>query len=273
MSDVTFQSTRSKSKLMKNSQRKIVLLFQQLGIFVFLILFWEYFLSKIIGEYWISRPSRIFDVLLVWIKSGDLWWHLSATLTSALLGYGIGVIVAVFLAFIAGLNRKVGNVAAPYVTAGYSFPKEAIAPLFIILFGIGIGSKVALAVAAVFFIVYQNTLTGVRDVDKDLMNVLKIAGADSRQLFLLVVAPSAASWIFSGMRVAIRYAFTAVIFGEMLSGNRGVGFLIKHAANMFNATGVFAGLSIVMIVSVFMTLVLQRFETIMDRWRRTETTR
>jgi NitT/TauT family transport system permease protein len=255
----------------KNNPKKSIFI-QQIFIGFFLLFCWEYILSPIIGDYWISRPSRIYASVLSLIMSGDLWWHLSATLSAALLGYSIGVVSAVIFAFLAGLNAKIGKIASPYVTAGYSFPKEAVAPLFIILFGIGIGSKVALAIAAVFFIVYQNTLTGVLEVDRDLINVLKISGANRIQLFFLVVAPSSSSWIFSGMRVAIRYAFTAVIFGEMLSGNRGLGFLIKYAANMFNATGVFAGLSIVMIASVFMTIILQKLEQFVDRWRRVNVT-
>jgi NitT/TauT family transport system permease protein len=106
-----------------------------------------------------------------------------------------------------------------------------------------------------------------RDVDKDLVNVLKVSGANSWHLFSMVIAPTAAPWIFAGMRISIRYAFTAVIFGEMMSGNRGLGYLVKYSANMFNASGVFAALSVVMVIGVILTITLQRVERFSNRWR------
>jgi len=240
----------------------------QSGLIIIIGLLWQFVLGPLIGENWVSKPSQIYDRLAVWTASGDLWWHLQATLGAAAAGYGLGAIAALLLAFLLGSSSFADNVSRPFITAGYSFPKEAIAPVFIILFGIGLGSKIALATLAVFFIVYQNVIGGVRMVDRDLRNVMRVMGAGRFQLFALVVAPMAAPWIFTGLRLSVRYAFTAVIFGEMLSGNRGLGYVVKYAANQFDAAGVFAALTAVMLVSVSMTLLLKRIEEILNRWRR-----
>lgn len=240
----------------------------QIGLVIAIGLLWQFVLGPLIGENWISTPSQVYDRLAAWTISGDLWWHLQATLGAAAAGYALGAVAALLLAFLLGSSPFADNVSRPFITAGYSFPKEAIAPVFIILFGIGMGSKIALATLAVFFIVYQNVIGGVRMVDHDLRNVMRIMGAGRLQLFALVVAPMAAPWIFTGLRLSVRYAFTAVIFGEMLSGNRGLGYLVKYAANQFDTAGVFAALTAVMLVSVSMTLLLKRLEEILNRWRR-----
>lgn len=239
----------------------------QAGLFIAIGLLWQFLLGPMVGENWISKPSQIYARLAAWIVNGDLWWHLQATLGAAVAGYGLGAAAALLLAFLLGSSAFADTVSRPFITAGYSFPKEAIAPVFIILFGIGLGSKVALATLAVFFIVYQNAIGGVRMVDRDLSNVMRVMGADRRQLFLLVVAPMAAPWIFTGLRLAVRYAFTAVIFGEMLSGNRGLGYLVKFSANQFDAAGVFAALAAVVGVSVSTTLLLKRLEGSLNRWQ------
>jgi NitT/TauT family transport system permease protein len=239
----------------------------QAGLLVALGLVWEYILAPLIGVNWISRPSEIYGHLAQWVANGDLVWHLQATLAAAFAGYGIGAVAALAAAFLLGSSRRADDISRPFVTAGYSFPKEAVAPIFIIFFGVALGSKVALAAISVFFIVYQNAISGVRMVDRDLRNVMRVMGAGPWGLFRLVVAPAAAPWIFTGLRLSVRYAFTAVIFGEMLSGNRGLGYLVKYAANLFDAAGVFAALASVMVVSVGLTLALQGVERSFNRWR------
>ena len=239
----------------------------QLGLIVAIGLIWEYILAPLIGVNWISRPSEIYGHLAHWAGNGDLVWHLQATLAAALSGYAIGAVAGLALAFLLGSSRSADDISRPFITAGYSFPKEAVAPIFIIFFGVALGSKVALAAISVFFIVYQNAISGVRLVDRDLRNVMRVMGAGKWCLFRMVVAPAAAPWIFTGLRLSVRYAFTAVIFGEMLSGNRGLGYLVKYAANLFDAAGVFAALTSAMVVSVALTLALQAAERAFNRWR------
>lgn len=242
-------------------------LLQQIALVLVVGLLWQFLLGPLIGVNWVSKPSLIYDRLANWIGNGDLWFHLQATFVAAFFGYGLGAAAALGMAFLLGSSSYSDNISRPFITAGYSFPKEVIAPVFIIMFGIGLAPKVALAAVAVFFIVYQNTISGVRTVDRDLRNVMLVMGAKRWQLFSLVVVPGAAPWIFTALRLAVRYAFTAVIFGEMLSGNRGLGYLVKYSANLFDAAGVFAALTAVMLVSVTVTLSLQNLERLSNRWR------
>ena len=249
------------------SLRRLALLVLQAGLVVSIGIAWEYVLAPFIGVNWISAPSLVYERLCEWTANGDLLWHLQATLVATSVGYALGAALALAIALPIGLSRTTDDVSRPFVTGGYSFPKEVIAPVFIICFGVGLGAKIALATISVFFIVYQNAITGVRRVDPDLQNVMRIMGAGRLRLFSLVVLPASAPWIFTGLRLSVRYAFTAVIFGEMLSGNRGLGYLVKYSANLFDAAGVFAALASVMVVSVGLTLVLQAGQRHLDRWR------
>ena len=262
-SDLTLPAVKQQGKL----RRRVSLSIKQIGLIVALVVFWQYVLAPVAGPNWVGQPSLIADKLAGWIRSGDLFWHLGATLASASMGYAIGTAAAVVFACLLGSSRQADLVSRPFVTAGYSFPKEVIAPVFIIFFGIGLGSKIALASISVFFIVYQNAVSGVRAVDRDLINVMRVMGASRAEVFRLVVLRAAAPWTLTGMRIAVRYAFTAVIFGEMLSGNRGLGYLIKYQANLFEASGVFAALLAVCVVSIVLTMVLQWLERLGDAWR------
>jgi NitT/TauT family transport system permease protein len=153
------------------------------------------------------------------------------------------------------------------VTAFYVFPRETVAPIFIIFLGLGLAPKIALSAFAVFFVVYINALAGARQVDKDLMNVMRVSGASRWHLFEIVIVPATIPWIFTGMRIAIRFAFTNTLFGEMLSGNRGLGFVIRAAANNMEASEVFAGILVVMVVNVLLGVALQRAERFATRWK------
>ncbi|MFT4066665.1 ABC transporter permease [Paraburkholderia sp.] len=265
-SDLALSATRRS----QTWSARVPLLLKQAALMALIVLLWQYVLAPVAGTNWVGQPSLVVEKLAAWIANGDLLWHLAATLESAAVGYSIGASAAILLAVVIGSSYRLDAVSRPFVTAGYSLPKEVIAPVFIILFGIGLGAKIALASISVFFIVYQNAVSGVRLVDRDLVNVMRVMGAGRLQVFFLVTLRSAAPWTLTGMRIAGRYAFTAVIFGEMLSGNRGLGYLIKYQANLFEASGVFAALLSACIVSTLLTTALQALERLADAWRMPE---
>jgi len=140
----------------------------------------------------------------------------------------------------------------------YGIPKIALAPLFVIWFGIGIWSKVMLAGTMVFFLVFYNVYAGVRSVDREIVNLALVLGANERQLGRQIYLPAAAPFLLLGMRMAIPYAVIGVIVGEFTSSVVGLGLFINYASSTYDPASVFAGIFILLaFVMVMNTLALK----------------
>ena len=151
--------------------------------------------------------------------------------------------------------------------AFYGIPKIALAPLFIIWFGIGIGSKVALAAIMVFFLVFYNVYTGVRSVDRELVNLTLVMGANQRQLTTHVYLPAAAPYVLLGMRMAVPYSVIGVIVGEFTSSVQGLGLFIHEASSTYDPAGVFAGIVILLAFVIVANFLAGRLERRLLRWK------
>jgi NitT/TauT family transport system permease protein len=213
-------------------------------------------------KFWLSSPSAILSTLWGWMVDGSLWAHLGATLSVMVTGYVIGCAVGISLGLIFGFLPRVYRVLVPFIAAFYALPKIALAPLFIILLGIGMSSKVALVAITVFFLLLNSTIDGVRDVDRDLVQSLRLMGATRMEVLRKVLLPSALPWIFTGARISVRYAFTATLLAELIAANRGLGFLIEFNSGNFNATGSYAAIVVLVAFSVMLTEVLTRLQAI-----------
>ena len=128
------------------------------------------------------------------------------------------------------------------MVGGYGAPKLALAPLFILWFGIGIESKIALVAITVFFIVYFSALAGVRALDAKLVQMAQVVGANERDVARHIVFPGAVPYIFTGLRIAMPYSIGGAVIAELISANRGLGYLIQLGAMNFDTTGVFVAL-------------------------------
>jgi NitT/TauT family transport system permease protein len=225
---------------------------------------WQFLPGKSL-RFWMSGPWEIGTRLWSWLLDGSLWDHLGATVAAMAMGYAIGCAVGVSLGLLFGFLPKLHRVLSPYIAALYAMPKIALAPLFIIVFGIGIESRVALVAITVFFLLLNTTLDGVRDVDRDLIQSLEIMGATRWEVVRKVLFPSAVPWIFTGMRISVRYAFTNTLLAELIAANQGIGYLIEYYSGIFDATGTYAAILVLVVMSVGLTEVLTRVEYAMAR--------
>lgn len=229
--------------------------------------FWEFSSGRLIDKLFVSSPSAVSLRLWRWIGNGTLVDNLSITLWATFLGFMVGSLIGFSLGLLFGRFRALAEVMDPYITALYSIPKIALAPLFIIWFGIGIESKVAVSASIVFFVVFLNTYAGVRDVNPLYVNAIRIMGGSQWNVLRSVIIPSATSWVITGLKVSVPYALVGTVIGEFMSSNRGIGFLISQATGLFDTTSVFAGLIILAVVGAIFNEVLGRLENRLLRWR------
>lgn len=228
------------------------------------LLAWEY-LPDTATRFWASSPSAILATLWGWIVDGSLWSHLGSTLLVMLLGYALGCIGGIGAGLLFGFFSRVHRVLAPYIAAAYALPKIALAPLLIILLGIGMESKVTLVAITVFFLVFTSTLDGIRDIDPDLIRTADLMGATRGEVIQKIMLPATVPWMFTGMRIAVRYAFTTTVLAELIAANKGIGFLIEFNSASFNATGAYAAIVVLVLFSVAFTETLSWLERRMPR--------
>jgi NitT/TauT family transport system permease protein len=232
---------------------------------IFLI-FWQLASGVLIRDVYVSRPSAIAVRLYEVFASGEIWPHLTTTAEELVLGYVLGVAAGIIAGLWLGRAPRLAHVVEPYLMGFYGVPKIALAPLFVIWFGIGVWSKVALAAIMVFFLVFYNVYAGIRAVDRDLLNLVRVLGADRRQLDHHVYLPAAAPYILLGMRMAIPYAVIGVIAGEFTSSTRGLGMFISYATATYDSAGVFAGIAILIAFVMTAGAIATRIEKRLLRW-------
>src|SRR5205085_9702975 len=166
------------------------------------------------------------------------------------LGFLIGVVLGVIFGVVLGRNRLLADICGPYIKALNAMPRVVLGSIFIISFGLGMQSKVALAVVLVFFVVFFNAFQGVREVDRNLLNNARILGASERQISTTVILPSPLSWIIASLHTSFGFALVGAIVGEYLGAVKGIGLMIATAQGTFNANGVFAAMLILAIVAI-----------------------
>lgn len=223
--------------------------------------------TGLLDKFFFSRPSDI--ALRVWelFARGTVWAHLATTLAEALLSFGIGAALGILLGFLLARRPLLAAVFDPYLRVANSLPRVVLAPIFLLWFGLGIWSKVALGVTVVFFIVFFNTYQGVREVNRVLIDNVRMLGATERQLTRHVLLPSALGWIFSSLHVSIGFAIIAVVVGEYLGAARGIGYMIAQAEGVFDTTGVFAGMTILAAFVLAVGAVVSRAEKRLVKWK------
>ncbi len=240
--------------------------FDRLIVLLILLAAWQAG-SMVLGNYWLSTPWNTVTRFVATLLNGELIFHGSYTVNEALVGCVIGGVPAVLLPFLLRRQPIVVAILDPFMVGGYGAPKLAFAPLFILWFGIGIESKIALVAAVVFFIVYFSTLSGVRALDLKLVQMAQVVGASERQVGRHIVFPGAVPSIFAGFRIAVPYAIGGAVIAELISSNRGLGYLVQTGAMNFDTTQVFVAiLAATIIVHAFIAIV-DLGERFLLRWR------
>ena len=228
---------------------------------------WQLASGPLVRPVYVSRPTDVAARLWEMFATGEIQPHIAVTLQELVLGYAFGVTAGIAAGYALGRAPRAAAVFEPYLMAFYGIPKIALAPLFIIWFGIAIWSKVALAGTMVFFLVFYSVFAGVRAVDPELVNLARVMGASERQLSRHVYLPAAAPAVLLGMRMAIPYSVIGVIVGEFTSATKGVGLFINQASASYDPAGVFAGIILLLAFVLMAGAVATQAERRLLRWR------
>ena len=240
----------------------------QLGGFVVVVLLWEWVsVNRIIDPLFIGRPSGIARYLKTAIMDGSIPVETAWTVGSTLAAFGLGSIAGIAFGLLSAVYPIAEKILEPLFSGLNSLPRVALAPLFLLWFGLGVASKIALGFSLTFFIVLANTVAGARSVDRDFLILSETLGASKAVVFFKVMLPSAIPTIFSGLKLGLIYALLGVIAGEIIASQHGLGQLLTFLAGTFDTNGVFGVLLVLGLTGIILTKAMTELEKRLLRWR------
>ena len=197
----------------------------------------------------------------------SLWYHLALTMEEAFLGFVSGSALGVVFGVALGRNKLAADIFAPYIKTLNAVPRVVLAPIFILLFGFGLWSKVALSFIMVFFVVFSNAFQGVREADRAMIANAQILGAGPWRVTTAVIIPSAMSWIFASLHISFSFAIVGAIVGEFVGARYGIGFLIQEARGVQDTAEMHAAIVIIVVVVLTAEWLMTSIENRLARWR------
>ena len=229
--------------------------------------FWELASGRLFSTFWLSKPSLIAVYIWDWVVYGDFYRHLYFTMGSMLTGFAVGTVLGLVCGVALSRAQFAAEVLDPILVAINGIPRAALAPLFVVWFGIDMLPKIVLVFTLVFFVIFYNTYAGIRSVDRRYTDLAWVMGASDHELFRKVILPAALPYIFLGIKLSIPYALIGAIIGEFVASSAGLGWKVQLETSLYNTTGTMAGLLIMMSIVVALNAVLAAVESRFLAWQ------
>ncbi|WP_405914760.1 ABC transporter permease [Streptomyces sp. NBC_00728] len=231
-----------------------------LVIIVALIL-WQAMSGSVVPEYAVSKPTDVYDALTTMLGSSSGWTDIQVTTVEVLAGFGLGVLAGTVMGLVLGSFPLLGRVLEPLVAALNGIPKIALAPLFLLFFGIGPWSKITIAMTGVAFVVFYNVYLGLRLRERELVEVVQVMGGRKHHVLGYVTIPTLAAPFFAALKTGGPLAILGVIGGEFIASSEGVGHELFTAAQNLDAAAEFAGLIVLVALTLALNCVLSALDT------------
>ena len=222
---------------------------------------------KWINPFYASSPSAVAKVLFSLFADGQIWTHLEATFSAAIIGLVAGLAIGIVLGFVAALTPLLAQLIEPVMILLNAIPRVILAPLFVIWLGIDLASKVALALILVAVLIFFAVYSGIKEVDQRLVERVRTLGGGKRVLIREVYVPSVTAWIMGSLKVAVGFAFTGACVGEFVASSRGLGYLLQFAQSTYNAALTMALIVLIMAFVVVLFGVSEWLERRLLPWR------
>lgn len=260
-------------------QRRVPLWLWQLLLLLSLLLFWHVMTQPGLvppmmfdndrqAAFFFGQPLSVAQRIWAWfVTDADIYRHLRVTLGETILAFGIGAAGGLGGGLWLALSPRTSQVLEPYIKALNAMPRIILAPIFGVWFGLGMGSKVALGVTLVFFVVFFNVYQGVKEVSPVVLANARMLGANARQLLRYVYLPSATSWVFSSLHTSVGLAFVGAVVGEYLGSSQGVGYLILQAEGSFDINTVMAGIVVLTMFALVLDSLVGHIEKCLMKWQ------
>lgn len=214
-----------------------------------------------------AEPAEVFAWMWDWHSSGASLPHLAFTLSAAGMGYLVGIVLGATVAALFVFVPFLGRVFNPFMALVNGIPKIVLAPLLVLVFGLGLQSKVATAALLVFFASFFNFSGGLRSVNRVLIDNTKSMGASRLQMTTSLYLPAMVAWTISTLRVGIAFALLGVVVGEFVGASEGIGWTIKLAGELSQPERLLGALITLGLLAAVVDRVLVVVERRFSQWK------
>jgi sulfonate transport system permease protein len=237
-------------------------------LFPVLVLFlWEQLSSlRIINPAILPPPSRIFEAFKSLALNGQIARHLRASVFRVLWGFMMGSVLGLVAGIIVGISHKIDRATILIISVLRPIPMIAMIPIFILLLGIDEASKIAVITMGAFWPVFMNTLYGIKNMDKKLLELAYALKKSRWYTLTRVVMPSALPPIFVGIRLGAGSAWACVVAAEMIAASSGLGFLVMFSREVSQTSVMFMGVLLIGLLGLFIDFIIQRIERQVLYW-------
>ena len=266
----TPQPTRALTTALPRSpwyRRREALLIGTAAVLLFFVAWHLVTVARIWSPLLLPGPLDTLQAFRELAEQEDMAMNLAVSAQEFIVGYLLASIVGIPLGLLLGWYPRARYGLDPFITFFYATPRIVLLPLFIIWFGIGAESKIAVVFLGAFFAVVINTTAGIRNLDTSLLRVARSFGAGDLHIFRTIALPGSVPFILTGLRLGIGHALIGVVVGEQVAAQFGVGKIMSIAGQTLQTPKVFAGLFVIATAGMLMTFVLQRLERHFDAWR------
>lgn len=254
-----------RQQLTRDKRRVVVI---QTSLLVISVVFWELLVRfGVLQELFIGQPTRVGGFVLLMIADGSLLDHARVTVIETVGGFVLGFAGGAVCGLLLWWSKMVARVLDPIMVALNSLPKIALTPIFLVWFGVGLTMKVALSLSTVFLVTFLTAAASLGSIDRELVQLTEALGGNRWQIFRKVVIPSSVPWLISAMKISIGFGLTGAVVGEFVAANKGIGFLLLYAAQLYEMSLVWAGIFILVVIAVAMYMSVALLERLALRWR------
>ncbi|WP_335984105.1 MULTISPECIES: ABC transporter permease [Streptomycetaceae] len=232
----------------------------RLAVIVLCLVLWQVMSGPVIPEYAVSKPTDVWTALHHLLGSSQGWTDIKTTSFEVVVGFGIGVAIGTVMGLVLGSFPLAGRVMEPLVAAVNGVPKIALAPLFVLFFGIGSWSKIYIAATGVAFVVFYNLYLGLRLRDRELIEIIQVMGGKKSHVLSYVTLPTLAAPFFAALKTGGPLAILGVIGGEFIASSEGVGHELFTSAMNLDAATEFAGLIVLMAITLILNSILTQLD-------------
>lgn len=238
----------------------------RIALAIAVLAFWQLG-ANLMGQEWLPGPVDVLQRIWTITLSGELLRDTAVTFWEAAVGMALGGATGAALPFLLRLSPRLMAAFDPFISAAFGMPKLALAPLFILWFGIGVPAKIVFVASIVFFLMFYNGLAGIMSIDPKLVSMLRVAGAGEWFISREIVWNTAKPFLFSGLKIALPRALSGAVVGEFIAADSGLGWYIQNARSLNDTTGVVAGAVVVTVLVIGVNAALKRVQARSLAWR------
>ncbi|MBA2513260.1 MAG: ABC transporter permease [Solirubrobacterales bacterium] len=249
-------------------QRRLWLTAQRLALLAFMLLAWQVASGKLVDPFFISSPSRVYsDLKRGFGDGGSLANDTIVTLTEAGIGLVTGMVSGVLVGLVFSFWRRLALLLEPFMAVLNALPRPALAPLAVLWFGLGMTSKVFIAWSLVFFVAFYNTIEGVRSIERETINAIRVMRPSRWQLMRLVILPAVLAWVFAAFRVSVSLALIGAIVAEFVGATAGLGYQLTTAQGLLDTDRVFSVFVLTGALAAILLALAHMVEETVLKWR------